>query len=423
MLMRKKKEHAEKLKASISEKPKRFWSYIKSSTSDRPSPNFLRDGHKLVTDIRDRANIVNKFFSSVFNPASTASPTLSAPPSSGVVEKLDSIELTASEVREVLLSLDPNKACGPDNIPGALLKNTAAEIAPFLCKIFNFSLSRGVVPVLWKRANVTPVFKKDDPTLAENYRPISLLCIVSKVLERCIFNHCYTHFAPPLYNLQHGFLRGKSTVTQLLEVYHDILDMIAGGQEIDVIHLDLSKAFDKVPHDLLLTKLHRHGISGTALRWFEGYLSNRQQRVVLEGTFSDWLPVTSGVPQGSILGPLLFLVFANEMPSYVQNGSSLALFAEDSKLYRPLSSVSSSALLQSDLDGLHSWSSDHRMTFNTTKCKVFRMSKRRSCRKPLNTYHVGEEILLHSPEISDLGVSVSGNCTWTSHIEQIFKGE
>ena len=325
MLMRKKMEHAGKLKASISENPKRFWFYIKSTTSDRPSPNFLRDGHKLVTDIQDGANILNKFFSSVFNPASTASPTLSALPFSGVGEKLDSIELTASEVREVLLSLDPNKASGPDNIPGSLLKNTAAEIAPSLCKIFNLSLSHGVVPVLWKRANVTPVFKKDDPTLAENYRPISLLCIVSKVLKRCVFNHCYPHFAPLLYNLQHGFLRGKSTVTQLLEVYHDILDMVAGGQEIDVIHLDLSKAFDKVPHDLLLTKLHRHGISGTALQWFEGYLSNRQQRVILEGTFSDWLPVTSGVSQGSILGPLLFLVFANEMPSYVQHGSTLTL--------------------------------------------------------------------------------------------------
>ena len=115
----------------------------------------------------------------MFNPVSMASPTLSAPPFSSVGEKLDSIELTASEVREVLLSLDPNKACGPDNIPGSLLKNTAAEIAPSLCKIFNLSLSHGVVPVLWKRANVTPVFKKDDPTLAENYRPISLLCLKS----------------------------------------------------------------------------------------------------------------------------------------------------------------------------------------------------------------------------------------------------
>ena len=163
-------------------------------------------------------------------------------------------------------------------------------------------------------------------------------------------------------------------------------------------------------HDLLLTKLHRHGISGTALRWFASYLSNRQQRVVIEGAFSDWLPVTSGVPQGSILGPLLFLVFANEMPSYVQHGSSLALFADDSKLYRPIDSVSSPTFLQSDLDGLHSWSSDHMMAFNTTKCKVLRMSKQRSRRKPLNTYHLVEEVLSHS----DLGVSVS----WNTHIEQ-----
>ena len=129
--------------------------------------------------------------------------------------------------------------------------------------------------------------------------------------------------------------------------------------------------------------------------------------------------VTSGVPQGSILGPLLFLVFANEMPSYVQHGSSLALFADDSKLYRPIDSLRFPALLQSDLGGLHSWSSDHRMTFNTTKCKVLRMSKRRSLRKPLNTYHLGEEVLSHSPETSDLGVNVSGNCTWNSHIKQM----
>jgi len=119
------------------------------------------------------------------------------------------------------------------------------------------------------------------------------------------------------------------------------------------------------------------------------------------------------------LGPLLFLVFAKEMPYYVHHGSSLALFVDDSNLYRPIDSVSSPALLQSDLDGLHTWSSDHRMAFNTTKCKVLRMSKRRSRRKLLNTYHLCEEVLSHSPETSDLGVSVSGNCTWSSHIEQM----
>ena len=144
--MRKKKEHAEKLKASISENPKRFWSYIKSSTSDRPSPNFFRDGHKIVTDSRDRANILNKFFSSVFNPASTAPPPLSALPPNGVGEELDSIEITTSEVREVLLGLGPNKACRPDIFPGSLLKNTAAEIAPSCVKYSTYLCHMGWYP-------------------------------------------------------------------------------------------------------------------------------------------------------------------------------------------------------------------------------------------------------------------------------------
>lgn len=151
-------------------------------------------------------------------------------------------------------------------------------------------------------------------------------------MERCVFNHCYPHLSPFLHQLQHGFQPGKSTETQLLEVYHDILDKLANGQEVDVIHLDLSKAFDKVPHRLLLSKLQLLGISGPVLLWFSSYLSDRYQRVVDDGISPDWLPVTSGVPQGSILGPLLFLVFINDMSCSITHESKLGLFADDSKL-------------------------------------------------------------------------------------------
>lgn len=182
MLRQKKKEDAEKFKAFISENPKRFWSCIKSSTSVRPSPNFLRDGHQLVSDSRDRANIMNMFFTSVFNPASTALPPLSALPLSGVGKELDSIDLTVSVVREVFLSLDPNKACGPDNIPGSLLKKYSSRDSAF--PVQNIQL----ICVTWGGTCAVDmckcfpsVFKKDDPTLAENYQPFSLLCIVSKV--------------------------------------------------------------------------------------------------------------------------------------------------------------------------------------------------------------------------------------------------
>ena len=214
------------------------------------------------------------------------------------------------------------------------------------------SLELGSVPGNWKMANITPVFKQDDSSLVQNYRPISLLCTVSKVLERCVFNHCYPHLIQFIYHLQHGFLKGRSTETQLLEVYHDILASLACGKEIDAIYLDLSKAFDRVLHNLLISKLERYGICGPLLHWFRSYLSGRYQRVVLEGGYSDWLPVSSGVPQGSILGPLLFIVYANDLPDYATNGSTLALFADDSKLYRAMVSDLSPVILQHDLDGL-----------------------------------------------------------------------
>ena len=399
---------------TLHENPRRFWSAVKCSTENRKDINFLKTENSYTTDNVEIANILNTFFHSVFNPKDSESSTTPPLPSPSTTDELSGIQLTELEVVGVLRNLNSQKACGPDNIPNRLLIEL---IAPSLCDVFNMSLALGVVPIQWKMANVTPVHKREDPTLATNYRPISLLCTLSKVLERCVYNHSYQHLEPHMYHMQHGFIRGKSSTTQLLEVYHKILESISNGYEVDAIYLDFSKAFDQVPHHLLLKKLEMLGITGSLLSWFESYLTDRQQRVVIHGVCSEWLPVTSGVPQGSILGPLLFLVYCNDIPTCIEENSTLALFADDSKLYRTLSSPTSSASLQHDLCNIIRWTTNNQMELNAVKCKAMRISRKRT---PTQTqYVINENIVEQAPIIKDLGVLITNNLSWSKHIESI----
>ena len=211
------------------------------------------------------------------------------------------------------------------------------------------SLTTGRLPIEWKHANVIPINKKDCVEPVTNYHPISLVPKISKVLERYVFNNIYPFVRALINNVQHGFLRDRSCITQLLGVLHDIGKNLDRNKQVDVLYLDFSKAFDSVDHDILLHKLQMQGINGTLLRWFENYLNDRWQRVVIEGAASAWSPVTSGVPQGSILRPLLFVIFINDLPDNVSPSTNSALYADDSKLYREIKSVEDCQFLQDDL--------------------------------------------------------------------------
>ena len=201
------------------------------------------------------------------------------------------------DVRSVLKTLNVNKACAPGDASPIILKKCCDVLYPSLCVLFNVCLSLGVLPLEWKKTNVIPIFKnKGDKSHVKNYRPISLLTTVSKVLERCIFNRIYPSLANKIHPLQHGFVKGRSCATQLLKVYHEIGAILDRGGQVDIVFLDFSKAFDCVSHKLLLYKLQFYfGITGNLLKWFESYLSSRTQRCMIENEFSEWTNVTSGV--------------------------------------------------------------------------------------------------------------------------------
>ena len=323
---------------------------------------------------------------------------------------MSDVVLTEQEVASILNTLDTKKATGSDEIPAKLLKETAS-ITPSLCKLFNKSLLVGKIPRDWKLANVVPVHKKGNQEHTENYRPISLLPIVSKVLERCIFNNIRDHLFQTIHSNQHGFLPGKSCVTNLLDTLDYIGSCLYQGGQVDTIYLDVSKAFDRINHQSLLQKLANSGIGGNLLNWFHSYLTDRRQRVVVTGATSDPLPVCSGVLQGSILGPAVFLLYVNNLPKVVKS-SEVAMFADDTKVFSSIKSQDDVESLQTDLANLEYWSSVSGLSFNQSKCKHQRITRKIA---PV-TSSLGNYLISTTENEKDFGVWLSSKLTWKKQV-------
>lgn len=308
---------------------------------------------------------------------------------------------------------------GPDLIHPRVLKQLARVVAPILTVIFNKSLHSAEVPEDWKKANVAPIFKKGERYNAENYRPISLTCIASKIMEHILTKHIMKHLESNniLYKLQHGFRAKRSTETQLLTFVHDLYKNLHNNMQTDVIIMDFAKAFDKVPHKNLIHKLKEYGIGGYINQWIESFLHQRQQRVVCEGEMSSWTPVTSGVPQGSVVGPILFLVYINDLPAKLQ--SKVRLFADDTIIYMSVTNESDAVTLQKDLKLLEEWEAKSHMSFHPDKCNVLRVTR---CRKPLvYDYVLHNQPLEGKDAVKYLGVTVHHKLSWNEHICNIVK--
>ena len=311
---------------------KSYWSLIRKlmkGTSQNYSipPLYDNDSNELIYDDKIKANLLNKYFCSI----SFVDDTNHVPPDipSRTDALLSNIYITEHDVKDILQTLKIGKACGDDGITHQMLKRTSETICIPLAIIFNFSLQKGIFPSTWKIARVMPAFKKDDKSSPSNYRPISLLSCIGKVMERAVYKYTYNFIFEHslLYAYQSGFIRGHSTVYQLSEMYHRVCQNLDERLSTILIFCDISKAFDRVWHEGLIKKLKSYGISGDLLIWFKNYLSGRRQFVFVNNELSDSGLVKAGVPQGSVLGPLLFLLYINDITDNL--GNLARLFADD----------------------------------------------------------------------------------------------
>ena len=290
MLRDKRNSFMSDLALSLKNNAKRFWTFCRLNTNSRQIPAVVSDGQNDVTDAADKAKVFNDYFHSVFSTPKTgiALPAVSVKSDN----MLANIVFSKIDVINVLKGLDVNKGSGPDDIPLKVSRECADELAPSPTTLFNLSMSTCTLPEVWKYSNVVPIHKKGKKCKVDNYRPISLLNSVSKVMERLVFNHIYPVVSPQINSAQHRFMKHRSTTTQLIDTYSDISRNLDSGSQTDIIFLDFAKAFDSVPHDLIVHKLKTFGFGSNLLQWIENYLQGRYQSVMIEGQVSSPLPVT-----------------------------------------------------------------------------------------------------------------------------------
>ena len=295
-------------------------------------------------------------------------------------------------------------------------------MAPAYRLLFQASLNQGKVPEDWKRATIVPLFKKGDKARAVNYRPVSLTSISSKLLEHIIIHSNIMdhldHFNV-LDNAQHGFRQKRSCETQLITTLNDFTNCLNNKQQIDAVLLDFSKAFDKVDHAGLLTKLKHLGINNALLSWIESFLTGRTQQVVVDGSESSPKPVLSGVPQGTVLGPLLFLIYINDIGHSLSQGTKIRLFADDSLLYRVIKSKEDGLLLQKDLDALQKWEVTWKMEFHPQKCQLLRITNKVNFIK--SSYSIHGFTLEETSSAKYLGITIDSKLNWKDQIKSTIK--
>ena len=399
--------------ANDKKNPKKLFKYINSRQKVISSISSLSDNGTNTSDRFYMANILNNQFKSVFNVDSDnhSFPSFNQQTSNS----FSSINISYDLVLSFLESLDPCKSIGTDGVHPHVLKFSAASLAVPLTLIFKASLKSGSIPSLWSEAIVTPLFKKGKKTDAANYRPISLTSVVCKVMEKIVKKSLmeFLNKNELISIRQHGFVNNKACITNLLEGADLVTKNLAEKNSVDLLLLDFAKAFDKVPHNLLEYKLKKFGINGDVLNWITAFLSNRKQRVVLGDATSDWTNVTSGVIQGSVLGPTLFIIYINDLSDCCRFSFSSS-YADDTKMFiiiRDDHYLTDTLNFQSDINCAVEWTKSWKMELNLDKCKIIHFGKNNQHNiYVMKASNSNDIIPINKSNLeSDLGILISSN--------------
>ena len=384
------------------ENPKAFYAYLGGKKSNRTGVGPLQNANgEMVLDDAVQAKLLNDYYGSVFE---TENP-LPHPHSCAWenVPLMESLEINPAMVKEEIKKLKRFSSPGPDGIANVVLIEACEELAGPLSKIFQQSIQQSTVPLDWRSANVTPVHKGGTKKSVANYRPISLTSTISKILESIIRSAIMSHLLVNnlIKSSQHGFMRKKSCLTNLLHALEEVTSILDDGDCVDILYLDFSKAFDKVQHQRLLSKMRAMNIDDKVLAWVKAWLSNRSQRVVLNGKASNSIPVPCSVGQGTVLGPLIFIIFIDDIDECIESLLALILkFADDTKIIKRIRSQAENNEMQVIINNLSNWAKKWQMYFNVDKCKILHLGRN----NPKFQYLMDGVLIKAAESERDLGV-------------------
>ncbi len=438
LIRKAKQEYYVEAIAANKKNPTVLWKHMKGLYPDkqRTIPNVLQVDEEIITDAEEIANVFNSYFANVPNNYVPEKKTNLDPDNVTKISNFVNPKLTedcefqipvitTDFILKHLKSMANSKATGLDGFSVKILKMSAPAIVASITKICNLSIQTGIFPDKWKEARVTPIYKKGNREACCNYRPVSVLPILSKIIEKHIFKYLYTFLNTNklLTDTQFGFRKQHSCQTALLAITEKMYQAIFDGKYFGMIQLDLSKAFDLVNHSLLLQKLQLYKCDVASLKWFRSYLDNRSQKVNIKHKLSTSKQIGSGVPQGSILGPLLFLLYINDMPLYIDTSEDL-LYADDTTLSTSSFQIPEiERILSNDVKNVMYWCNNNDMALSVPKSSSMIVTTKQKLSRNRENISINVEIDSASiPCVSStkiLGVYCDNVLSWEEHIRHI----